>query len=154
MAGPGTTFTGPLISGPKWNPDGNGPANTGLAVLSQQVSLTQNGTTAVSATMAVPPNAQLASFNIDVTTAFDSAVSATLTIGTSAAGTQYVGSISAKTAGRAAPTYSAAQLTAMLNVGNNTNVTVTVTPSGATTAGAVTVTMIYIQALAPTVGNA
>lgn len=154
MAGPGTTFTGPVMSGTKWNPDGSGAANTGIAALTQQVSLTQNSTTAVSATMVVPANAQLLSFFIDVTTAFDSASSATLTIGTSAAGTQYVGSINAKTGGRAAPTYSAAQLTAMLNVGSSTSVVVTITPSGATTAGAATVTMLYIQALAPTVGYA
>ena len=38
MAGPGSTFTGPLISGPKWYADANGSPNTGL------VELTQMGT--------------------------------------------------------------------------------------------------------------
>ena len=89
--------------------------------------------------------ARLSAEYIDVTTAFDSATSAIITIGTAAAGTQYVGSINAKTAGRAAITFTAAQLTAMLNVGTNTAVVITVTPVGATTAGAVTVTAFYVQ---------
>ena len=95
---------------------------------------------------------QILSFNVDVLTAFDSATSATLTIGTAAAGTQYVGSVNAKTAGRASITYSAAQLAAMSGVTvtgtaspTTAPVVVTVTPSGATTAGYVEVTVLYVQ---------
>jgi hypothetical protein len=85
-------------------------------------------------------------------TAFDSATSATLTIGTSAGGTQYVSGINAKTTGRATITYTAAQLAAMSGVtvlgvtaAVSAPVVVTVTPVGATTAGYLEVTIIYAQ---------
>jgi hypothetical protein len=113
--------------------------------MSQTGTITQNSTNAVSLTMNLPLNSQILSFNIDVTTAFDSATSATLTIGTAAAGTQYVSGVNAKTAGRAAPTLTTAQLTNMANIGSNSAVVATVTPSGATTAGTVLVTVLYVQ---------
>ena len=141
-----TAVTGPLSTfTQKIDGTANGYSDQGFCVMSQKAALEQNSTNAVSSTIYVPQGSQLTDFNIDVTTAFDSATSATLTIGTAAAGTQYVGSINAKTAGRAAITFTAAQLTAMLNVGTNTAVVITVTPVGATTAGAVTVTAFYVQ---------
>jgi hypothetical protein len=141
-----TAFTGPLSTfTQKLDGTATGYSDQGFCLMSQKAALAQNSTNAVSSTIYVPQGSQLTDFNIDVTTAFDSATSATLTIGTAAAGTQYVGSINAKTAGRAAITFTAAQLTAMLNVGTNTAVVITVTPVGATTAGAVTVTAFYVQ---------
>jgi hypothetical protein len=141
-----THFSGPVVSGTLQQGETNGP-NQGFAVLTQSTSITQNSTTAVSSTLYIP-----AGSDIDVLTAFNSATSATLTIGTAAAGTQYVGSIDAKTAGRAAPTYTAAQLAAMNGVTTTGTaapttapVVVTVTPVGATSAGYVVVTIIYAQ---------
>jgi len=146
-----THFSGPVVSGTLQQGETDGP-NQGFAVLTQSTSLTQNSTTAVSSTLYIPAGSEIIDFNIDVLTAFNSATSATLTIGTAAAGTQYVGSIDAKTAGRAAITYTAAQLAAMNGVTTTGTaapttapVVVTVTPVGATSAGYVVVTIIYAQ---------
>ena len=146
-----THFSGPVVSGTLQQGETNGP-NQGFAVLTQSTSLTQNSTTAVSSTLYIPAGSEIIDFNIDVLTAFNSATSATLTIGTAAAGTQYVGSIDAKTAGRAAITYTAAQLAAMNGVTTTGTaapttapVVVTVTPVGATSAGYVVVTILYAQ---------
>jgi len=146
-----THFSGPVVSGTLQQGETNGP-NQGFAVLTQSTSITQNSTTAVSSTLYIPAGSRIVDFNIDVLTAYNSATSATLTIGTAAAGTQYVGSIDAKTAGRAAPTYTAAQLAAMNGVSvlgvaapTTAPVVVTVTPVGATSAGYVVVTVLYVQ---------
>lgn len=106
--------------------------NSGVATLVQDISFT------------LPANSQILSFNIDVLTAYDSATSATLSIGTASGGTQYVSSVNAKTAGRAAPTLSAAQLLAAANITTNTTVVATVTSVGQPTAGSVRVTVLYV----------
>lgn len=146
-----THFSGPVVSGDLQIGETYGP-NQGLTVLSQSTSITQNSTTAVSSTLYIPAGARIVDFNVDVLTAFDSATSATLTIGTAAAGTQYVSGVDAKTAGRAAITYTAAQLAAMNGVtvtgtaaATVPTMVVTVTPVGATTAGYVVVTVLYVQ---------
>jgi hypothetical protein len=146
-----THFSGPVLSGDLQTGETNGP-NQGFSVLTQNTSITQNSTTAVSSTLYIPAGSQIIGFNIDVLTAFNSATSATLSIGTAAAGTQYVGSVNAKTAGRASITFSAAQLAAMNGVSvlgaaaaTSAPVVVTVTPVGATSAGYVEVTIIYAQ---------
>jgi hypothetical protein len=141
-----TAFSGPLATFTR-EPDGSasGYSDLGLCVLAQSATITQDSTTAVSATVYLPENAQILSFNIDVTTAYDSATSATLTIGQSAAGTDYVSGVDAKTAGRASAAYTATQLGNMTNIGAHAAVVATVTPVGATTAGAVTVTVLYVQ---------
>lgn len=146
-----THFSGPVLSGDLQSGDTNGP-NQGYAVLTQSTSIAQNSTTAVSSTLYIPVGSQILNFNIDVLTAFNSATSATLSIGTAAAGTQYVGSVNAKTAGRASITFTAAQLAAMNGVSivgaaaaTSAPVVVTVTPVGATSAGYVEVTIIYAQ---------
>jgi len=146
-----THFSGPVLSGTLTTGQTNGP-NQGFARLQQVANLTQNGTNAVSATLYIPAGARISSFEIDVLTAFDSATSATLTIGTSAGATTYVGSVNAKTAGRASITFTAAQLAAMagltLTGGSSPTVpavVITITPVGATTAGFVTVAVNYTQ---------
>lgn len=146
-----THFSGPVLAGDLQRGETNGP-NEGFVVLTQNTSITQNSTTAVSSTLYIPAGSQIINFNIDVLTAFNSATSATLSIGTAAAGTQYVGSVNAKTAGRASITFTAAQLAAMNGVSivgaaaaTSAPVVVTVTPVGATSAGYVEVTIIYAQ---------
>ena len=122
-------------------------ADGGFVVLTQTKVINQNSTNAVSVTFGVPAGSQLIEVVSDVLTAFNSGTSATLSVGTAAAGTQYVGSVDAKTAGRATPTLSAAQLAAMADVTTNTSVVATVTPVGATSAGQVRVTLVYAQKL-------
>lgn len=151
MAAPGTTFKGPVISGPRFNADNAGPANTGLCVLSQTLTLNQNGAdTNVSGTFTIPSHCQILDFLVDGLTVWDSATSAGLTIGTAALGTQYASSINVKTNTRAvAPVSpSAAQLLALSDTGTNKSVVVTVAVVGATTAGKTVVTMRYIQTTA------
>jgi hypothetical protein len=125
--------------------DGSGK---GSVVLAQSATLTQNSTTAVSATFKVPfgyPNTRVKIIDIivDVEVVFNSASSATLTVGTAAAGTQYASGVDVKAAAaRLRPTFTAAQLTAMKSL-TSENVVATITPSGATSTGTVTVTVLY-----------
>jgi hypothetical protein len=137
-----STFSGPIQAGTIRDGSTN---NVGKVVLSQTAVLNQNSTTAVSNTFYLPANAQLLDIIADVLTAFNSATTAVLSVGSAAAGTQYAGSIDAKTAGRTYPTYSAAQLAAMDGIGSNTSVVATITPDGATSAGQVRVTLQYVQ---------
>lgn len=144
-----THFNGPLASGDK-RPGSVGGSNVGLVVLSQTAVIDQNSTNAVSATFQLPPNSQIVDILPDVLTAFNSGTSAVLSAGTAAGGTQYLGSVDVKTAaGRIARAYTGAQLAAMDDIGTNTSVVVTVTPTGATSAGQVRVTILYVQ----TTGN-
>lgn len=139
-----TSFTGPLASGTREAGTSLGP-NIGLATLSQTGTITQNSTTAVDLTFYLPAGAQLVDILFDVTTAFDSATTATGSVGTASAGTQYASGVNVKTAGRTRPTFTAAQLAAMADVSTNRAVVATVTPVGATAAGAVRVTLLYVQ---------
>lgn len=149
MPAPGTQFAGPIISGPRQYAEGSTPPDAGYAVLTQKVTLTQNGTNNVSATMRIPEHCQIMDFLIDRTVAFDSAVSAGLTIGTAAGGSQYASSVDLKAAagrtiGPVSPTL--AQMTALLDTGTNKDVVCTATVSGAGgTSGSVTITMRYVQ---------
>jgi hypothetical protein len=147
MPAPGTQFAGPIISGPNQYA-GTNPPDSGLCVLTQKVTITQNGANNVSATMRIPEHCQIMDFLIDRTVAFDSATTAGLTIGTAALGAQYATSIDVKAAagrtiGPVAPTL--AQMTALLDTGTNKDVVCTVAVVGATTAGSVTITMRYVQ---------
>ena len=139
-----TDFTGPMASGdrPPGDPQG---ANVGLAVLSQTMLINFNATLAQSGTINLPVNSQIVTILCDVLTAYNSATSATLTVGTAAAGTQYASGVNAKTAGRTIPTFSAAQLAAMDDIGSTTPVVATVTSVGQPTAGQVRVTVNYVQ---------
>lgn len=149
----GTThFSGPVVAGNLGYGEVNGP-NQGNVILTQSVTLAQNSTNAVSATMYIPAGAQISNFHVDVLTAFNSGASATLSAGITAGGTEYVSGVNVKAAtGRIAITFTAAQLAAMYGVSvlgvaapTTAPVVVTITPSGATSAGFVVITMTYIQ---------
>jgi len=151
MPAPGTQFSGPLISGPRQNADNAGPANVGLAILSQTLVLSQNGVNNVSGTFTIPEHCQILDFEIDNDVVWNAAVSASLTIGTAALGTQYQNGVDVKAAiGRiAAPTLTNPQMLARGDTGTNKSVVVTVNVSaGATTTGHTRVTMLYVQTTA------
>lgn len=141
-----TAFSGPLSTFTQ-QADGtaSGYSDQGYCVMSQFGTIEQNSTTAVDLTFYLPKGSQIVQIIPDVATAYDSATSATFTAGTASAGTQYVSGVSAKTGGRASPSYTAAQVTAMADIGTNTAVVCTVTVVGATTAGLVNVTILYVQ---------
>jgi hypothetical protein len=134
-----------VVGGDKAGPNaaGVGP-NQGLGLLMQQAVINQNGTNAVSVTTYVPKHSVLVDILVDTLTAFNSATSATLSVGNVAAGTQYAGGLDVKTAaGRQRPTFTAAQLSAMADAGEP--IVATLTPVGATSAGQVVVTYVYAQ---------
>ena len=80
---------------------------------------------------------------VDVITAYNSATSATVSVGKTAGGTEYASGVDAKTAtGRIIPTFTATQLTNMQKVLQNT-VYATVTSVGQPTAGSIVVTIRY-----------
>lgn len=138
-----THFSGPVETGTVRE---GATANLGLCVLSKTALMTQSSTNVVDATFYLPANAQILDFNFDVLTAFNSATSATLSVGTTSGGSQYANSVDVKTAtGRIAPTLTAAQLTNMSDITTNTSVIASITPVGATSAGSVRVTIIYVQ---------
>lgn len=139
-----TTWSGPLASGDINAGKAGGP-NIGLAMLSQTVLINFDATLVQNGTVLLPANSQLIEVYADTITPYNSATSATLTVGTAAAGTQYVTSVNAKTGGRNATTHTAAQVGAMANIGNNTSVVATITSVGQPTAGQVRVTYMYVQ---------
>ncbi len=149
----GTVLSGPLQTGTKKDADTNGPSNLGLCVLSQQVTLTQNGASNVTGQIVLPVGSRIVQIYADTTVAWNSGTSDTLSVGATAGGTDYASSISVAVAGRAAITYTAAELVAMQSVGSNTSVYATVTPVGtAATTGSTTVTIEYVQTVQPTAG--
>lgn len=137
-----TTFSGPIRSG---TIRGGANANVGSAVLVQSVTLNQNSTNAVNASVLVPKNATLLQVLVDTDTAWNSGTSAVLTVGSTSGGTEYVTSVDVKTGGRAVATHTAAQVTAMRDVGSNTTVYFRITPTGATSAGSTRVHLVYRQ---------
>lgn len=138
-----STFTGPLRSGTIKDAPG---ANLGLAVLSQTFLINRDATLVQTGSCVLPANSQIVDILADVLTAYDSATTATLTVGTAAAGTQYASGVNAKTAGRTRPTFSAAQLDAMDDIGaTNLTVYATVTSVGQPTVGQVRITVQYVQ---------
>lgn len=146
-----TTFSGPVRSGTLKSGETNGP-NVGYMVLEQEASIAQDSTNVVSSTVYIPAGSKIVDIIVDTLTAFDSASTAVLSVGTAAAGTQYAGSVDVKTAGRVRPSFTAAQLAAMSNVSvlgvaapTSAPVVISVTPTGATTAGYVRVTVVYAQ---------
>ena len=139
-----TTWSGPLASG-DINAGKTGGPNIGLAVLSQTVLIDFDATLVQNATVYLPYGSQILNIGVDVLTAYNSATSATLTVGTASAGTTYASGVNAKTAARTPPTFTAAQLTSMANIGNTGPVVATVTSVGQPTAGQVRVTYTYVQ---------
>lgn len=155
MAGPGTTFSGPVMSGTKKDADGNGPANTGLCQLIQTGTITQNGAAAVTIQFVLPSNSIIHDVVVDTGVAWNAGTSATFTLGATAGGADYASGVSTAATGRTRPTFTAAQLTAMQNISNNTTVYATITPSGtAPTNGTTYVAIEYIQTVQLTSGEA
>jgi hypothetical protein len=124
----------------------------GYTVLTQLVSVTTVAAgTAVSGSVTLPASSQILSFNIDQTVdevvGAGTATAINATIGTAAAGTQYVSATNVVSGGRASLTFTAAQLLAMQNIGTNTGVYFTIAPNGtiSTTQGTYVLTVVYAQ---------
>lgn len=137
-----STFSGPLKTGTIRE---GADANLGYAVLSQSQVLDFDTTLVQDKTFKLPPNSQIIEIISDTLTQFNSATSATLSVGTASGGTQYAASVNAKTAGRQWPTHTGAQLAAMDDIGTDTDVVATVTSVGQPTAGSLRITILYAQ---------
>lgn len=124
----------------------------GFMVLMQTNTVTTVAAgTAVSVTEVLPANSQIINFFIDQVVdevvGGGTATAINATIGTAAAGTQYLSSTNVIAGGRAALTFTAAQLSAMADIGSNTNVVLTIAPNGtiSTTQGVYRFTVVYAQ---------
>ena len=142
-----TTFSGPLASG-DINAGKTGGPNLGFAVLSQTVLINFDATLVQNATTYLPYGSQIVQVIVDVLTQYNSATSATVSVGTSTGATTYASGVNAKTSVRVLPTQTAAQLAAMDDIGTNGTVVATVTSVGQPTAGQVRVTYLYVQTTA------
>jgi len=126
--------------------------NGGFVVLSQTTTVTTAAAgTATSATITLPASSQIIDLIADMTVnevvGGGTATTIPMTIGTAAAGTQYLSSTDVFAGGRIALTFTAAQLSAMADIGSNTSVVVTLDPNGtiSTTQGVIRLTVVYAQ---------
>ena len=124
----------------------------GFVVLIQTTTVTTAAAgTATSATLTLPTESQIIEFMVDVVqdevVGGGTATQIAMTIGTAAAGTQYVSSTNIFAGGRAALSFTAAQLAAMADIGSNQSVVITVDPNGtiSTTQAIVRLTVVYAQ---------
>jgi hypothetical protein len=124
----------------------------GFVVMSQTTTVTTAAAgTATSATLTLPASSQIIDFFADMVVneavGGGTATTIPMTIGTAAAGTQYVSSTDVFAGGRIALTFTAAQLLAMSDIGSNTSVVVTLDPNGtiSTTQGVIRLTVVYAQ---------
>jgi hypothetical protein len=124
----------------------------GFVVMTQTTTVTTAAAgTATSSTLTLPASSQIislfADMVVDEAVGGGTATAIAMTIGTAAAGTQYVSSTDVFAGGRAALTFTAAQLLAMSDIGTNTSVVVTLDPNGTivTTQGVIRLTVVYAQ---------
>ena len=124
----------------------------GFVVMTQTSTVTTVAAgTAVSVTEVLPASSQILQIFIDQVVdevvGGGTATAIAATVGTAAAGTQYVSSTAVISGGRAALTFTAAQLSAMSDIGTNTNVVLTIAPNGtiSTTQAIIRLTVVYAQ---------
>ena len=124
----------------------------GFVVVSQTTTVTTAADgSATSTYVTLPSGSQIINIFIDQTqnetVGGGTATAINATVGTAAAGTQYVSATDVIGGGRAALTFTAAQLAAMADIGSNTKVYLTVDPNGtiATTQGIYRLTVVYAQ---------
>jgi hypothetical protein len=98
--------------------------------------------------MTLPASSQIIDLIIDMVTvpSFGTATLVNATIGTAAAGTQYLSATDVTLVGRTALAFTAAQLTSMSNIGSNQSVVITVDPNGTVASqGVFRLTAVYAQ---------
>jgi hypothetical protein len=138
-----STWSGPIKAGTVREGAG---ANTGTAVLVQTGTVSREASDLVNdLTITLPANAQILDIYADPTVLYDSATSATLSVGYTSGGTEYAGSIDVKTGGRKRMTLTVAEALAMKSIGSNTSVVFTVTSVGQPTVGSLACVVIYKQ---------
>lgn len=144
-----TYFGSTLTSGSSANSE---TTDGGFVVLTKTVTATTTADgLAVSSTLTLPANSQILDYYVDKTVAQvvggGSATTLPVTVGTVAAGTQYMSSVDLFTDVRAAPTLTSAQVLAMADITTNQSVVMTVDANGtiSTTQAVVRLTVVYAQ---------
>ena len=121
----------------------------GFMVLAQTTTATTvAGGTAVSSTITLPASSQIIDLIVDMVTvpSFGTATKVDATIGTAAAGTQYLSATDVSLVGRTVLTFTAAQLTSMSDIGANQSVVFTIDPNGTVASqGTFRLTVVYAQ---------
>lgn len=124
----------------------------GFVVVSQTTTVTTAAAgTATSASITIPASSQIIDFFVDMVqdevVGGGTATTIPVTIGTAAAGTQYLSATNVFAGGRAALSFTAAQLAAMADVGANQSVVITADPNGtiSTTQAIIRLTVVYAQ---------
>lgn len=124
----------------------------GYVVTAQTTTVTTAADgSATSSYVTLPTYSQIINIFIDQTqnetVGGGTATAINATVGTAAAGTQYVSATDVIGGGRAALTFTAAQLAAMADIGTSQAVYITVDPNGtiATTQGIYRLTVVYAQ---------
>ena len=123
----------------------------GFMVLTQTTTVTTLADgSAVTSSLTLPIDSQILEFFVDCTTTpvvgGGTATTVPITIGTAAAGTQYLSSTNVISGGRASLSFTAAQLEAMRDIGS-TALAFTIDPNGtiSTTQGVYRCTVVYAQ---------
>ena len=124
----------------------------GFVVVSQTTTVTTAAAgTATSATLTLPASAQIINIIVDTVQlqviGAGTATTMPVTVGTAAAGTQYVSATDAIAGGRVTLAFTAAQLAAMADIGASQSVVITADPNGTvvTTQAIYRLTVAYAQ---------
>ncbi len=119
-----------------------------VAMAQTTTATTVAGGTAVSSTITIPAYSQIIDLIVDMLTvpSFGTATKVDATIGTAAAGTQYLSATDVSLVGRTALAFTAAQLTSMSDVGTSQSVVLTIDPNGTVSSqGVFRLTVVYAQ---------
>jgi hypothetical protein len=144
-----TYFTGPVEVGS--HPSEDISAGKGKVVLSQSttVSTVAGSHVAVSSSVTLPANSKIIDYYVDTLVAATGTIAnLTTTVGTAAAGAQYMTSTDFITTTRGTVAKTVAQLAKMANIGSDTDVFITIDANAAatTTQGTLRLTVVYTMA--------
>jgi hypothetical protein len=123
--------------------------NVGYAVFTQTklidfVAEAGGGNDNIDTTIVIPAGSAIISIFADTLTAWDSATSATLSIGTTAGGQEFMDNTDVKSNGRETTAPTAADLALWDDVGTSNTLNIRVAQVGNTTAGQLRVTVLYV----------
>jgi len=146
-----TTFSGPVKAGTIKDTTGStvgtDVANVGSVVMTQAANVVfgDDGTTTTIATL--PANSQIIEIYVDVTTAFDAGTTNTLDLGDGSTADQFADALDVSSVARVLATSDVSQITNLIDIGaSDVQVVATYNQTGtAATAGAATVTVVYVQ---------
>jgi len=139
-----TTFSGPIKAGTIRE---GASANTGFTLMAQSANIVfgADGTTTTVAT--VPANSQIFQISVDVTTPFDAGTTNTVDLGDGTTANKYADALNVSSAARVLATSDVSQIPNLIDIGtSDVTVVATYNQTGtAATAGAATVTVLYLQ---------